>query len=370
MNSYRNTRIALLTLLALVPGLLAGCGRNGAGEEALKEVLSESLLPAFEGDTAAVIVLASIAEAGSGRRPVSVLYYRRDDGGVYSGYHDHEDLPVPPGGIMQTATLTHFLDNGYIALSDSVPTRHGVLPEFRKASPPARNDPFILDFEEDTGRDFISVREGFLKSYRYVTDRYVLDIVNRYAYAWDAYMDCFYDYFGAAGSSACRIPSSVRNDPVGRAHLAVADGSGLCLSQEQIVAFHRALATGGVRPAYRYFPKKRICSEETAREVSALLRENVLGGTCRDLQDCTVPVVARLGTGVVDSGFVTYYGDTEELGAVKTASVAGFFPYDDPEYVLCVTCYSTEHPLYDFPKEAFKTIAEQLCSKPAYENER
>ena len=341
--------------------------RREAEDAGMKGLITASLQSCLDTTASAVSGMASISEVGSGKKPVSVLLTKYVDGPGYQDYGYYADrTPVIPGGIMQTATLTYYLDQGAVSLDKRMPTRQGILPELAHGTESPLPDPHIVDYERTTGRDTISVREGFLKSYRYVTDRYVLDDLDpkkgpRHWSRYRGFMDNLDRYFGT--SDVYYVPPYYYRGPVKRSIASICDGSGIVLSHGQILQFYGSIANGGIRPARRYFPKRRICSEEVAKEMAALLRENVTGGTGTLLRDCPVPVAGKTGAGILDKGGIPGYGNIDEKGEVWVCSFVGFFPSYEPKYTLCVTLYFNDYPGYSLPALAFGDIIKGIMDK-------
>jgi Cell division protein FtsI/penicillin-binding protein 2 len=306
--------------------------RRDADKAGMKGLITASLRSRLDTTASVISGLVSISEVGSGKKPVSVFLAKNESGYVdYSYYADR--APVVPGGIMQTATLTYYLDRGAVSMEKSM-----------------------------TGLDSLSVREGFLKSDRYVTDRYVLDDVEKeFRSEYRGFMDNLDRYFGT--SDVYYVPQFYYWGPLKRNIASICDGTGIILSQRQILQFYGSIANGGVRPSRRYFPKSRICSEEIAKEIASLLRENVTDGTGRLLKDCPVPVSGKIGTGILDKGRVPEYGSVEEKGEVRMSSFVGFFPSYDPKYVMCVTLYFNDCPGNSLPALAFGDIVKEIMDK-------
>lgn len=334
--------------------------RQAEGSE-VKDVLMGPLQSYIDTtDKAPVCVLASISEVGSGRDPFRVLLAKDNKDGYYRDFSYYADnVPVVPGGIMQTATLMFYIDRGRITLDMNVPTNKGKLPELMSGF---NEDPHIIDYERTTGRDSISIREGFLRSYRYVTNRYVLDDIRKgVGTVWYIFVDQFIDYFGP--SSEYFLPRFTYKSVLEKEALSIANGTGIILSQDQILNLYGSIANGGVKPAYRYHRKKAICSENIARELSIMLRHNVLEGTGRTLKDSFIPIAGKYGSGILDKGHLPLYGNVQEKGRVYVTSFVGFFPADAPKYTLCVSMYYDDFPDYELCKRAFGDIVDQMNEK-------
>jgi len=372
-SSTKARRSAWIRVLAVALLVTAYCtvaaipsGTDGRREEMdarMKGLITASLRPCLDTAASAVCGEVSISEVGFGRRPLSVYLVRQEDGAGWEDCWYYADrAPVVPGAIMQAATLAYYLDRGAVSLHKTLPTRRGILPELARGAEDQTPDSHIVDYERMTGKDSISVREGFLNSYRYVTDRYVLDDTDRGPWSeYRGFMDNLDRYFGT--SDGYYVPPYYYREPIRGSIASICDGSGIILSQEQILRFYGSIANGGVRPPHRYLPKRRICSEEVANEIAALLRENVTEGTGRLLKDCPVPVSGKTGIGLLDKGSVPGYGSIDGNGEVRTCSFAGFFPSDNPRYAMCVTLYFKDSPRYALPTLAFGDIVRGIMDK-------
>lgn len=138
------------------------------------------------------------------------------------------------------------------------------------------------------------------------------------------------DYFGESKSDY--IPKSYYKGVIRPVHAGIVDGSGIILTQKQILTFYNSLANGGVRPRYRYFKKRRICKEQTALEMMELLKG----------KDHDGDIAGIAGSGELSFGRLSYMGNVDDIGPVTVSSFVGFFPAEAPKYTMCVTVYSTD----------------------------
>ena len=358
---YAIVAVALVGVYFLATALPAKIAERRDAE--MKTLLTGALRSRLKSADGAFAAMVSISEVGSGKTPVSVYIAKGADSSDVR--YDNDLIPVVPGSFMQTATLMYYLDNGLVTLDTKVPTNGGALPGFvDKEGSYSRRDPFMLDYERMTGKDSITVREGYLHSYRYVTDRYVLDDINTGgSHNCHGFLSSLSEYFGT--STAYSLPSTEDQLPANRSVLSVCDGYGVVLSHSQLLQFYGSLAGGGVRPTRRHSPEKRICREAVADTIKALLRENVLEGTGKWLKDCPVPVAAKNGSGYLeDDGYLPGYGNIKDKGPVRIFSTIGFFPSDNPKYTMCVTMYfdgvSTSASLSAFRYIVFKLESQGL----------
>ncbi len=329
------TAAAVFALVAALPHLFNDRGDKESKRREEKSFLSKPLYSLMEQDSLIQAASVSLVETGSGRKPscafLSRSYYGEDR--IVEESYGIERAPITPAGMMQGPTLTFLLDNGYFTLDQMIGTGHGVVPEL-VSEDGWEHDRTILEYEMMTGRDSISVRDGFLLSSRYVSDRIALDSGR---WRWDRYIDKLGDYFGS--SEAYWLPKVWDHGLIRNAYASVADGYGLHLSQGQLLTFYDALANGGVRPRHRYIPKRRICSEETAQVMKGLLRDNVTEGTGTRLAEHPARIAGMTGTGTIRHGYVPGLSRMEPHGPVETVSFVGFFPVESPRYTMCVTIY-------------------------------
>lgn len=350
-------------LIFLTAFLLSACKDNSRDEheDAVRSVLSDCVQSGLDNGSNVIAGMVSISKVGSSEAPVSVLFSWRSDKERYEDYsYDVDRMPVFPSGIMQTATLTYYLENGIISVEDSVTTNHGILPELENTVS-YQYDPHILDYERETGREKITIHEGFMKSLHYVTDRYVLDHMTPpyyYNNIFVDYVDHLIDYFGP--SAAYYLPDYRYQGVMRKQAVSIADGRSVLLSQGQMLNFFGSIANSGVNPRHNYAMKKRICSEETVKTIQALLRDNVLEGTGVLVKDCVIPVAGKTGNGVVEKGRIPGYGFLEEKGVARSSTFIGYFPDNAPKYTLCVTFYYKDSFNHSLSQHTFKAIVNEL----------
>lgn len=274
-----------LTGLDMVPSNLLK--RRDTVSDKVSNIASSALTSCLEANDSLLCGIVCIKETGSRKEPETVIVARFDNNPsrIDQVNYDKRRVAIVPGAVMQTATLTWLVDH------------HGV-------------------------------REEFLMSSRYRIDSLVMSTDLRKGLFW--YFD---DYFGS--SRAQRLPNLyLINDPE---LLAVADGSGLLLSAEQIVNFYDVLANDGLRPRRRYYPRKQVVQEGTAAEIRSLLRQNITDGTGKLLSKCPVPIAGKTGYGVMDRGYVPGSKYIVPDQPMSASSFAGFFPADAPRYTMLIT---------------------------------
>lgn len=365
MNRTRSTFItsaaAALVLMIGLPVLSdALWERKDRREGEMSSFLSKPLKEKMESDSTIVAASVSLVETGSGKTPYSCLLSRfGKDGEIREDPYDIDRVPVVPAGIMQGPTLTFFLDRKYTRPDKIIPTSHGIIPKIGGTGD-GSEDPHILAHEMTTGKDSISVREGFLMSSRYVADRIAIDNEQD----WKEYIDKFVDYFGS--SEAYYVPRIWDRYLFRKEYASIADGHGLHLSQGQILTFYDALANGGVRPRHRYLRRRSICSPETAETMRELLRENVLSGTGVLLSSHPAHIAGKTGSGTLRHGYVPGIARSSVPEPVEVASFVGFFPAESPQYTMCVSFYYKSGGLPASPAvpvQVFGEIADNMMEE-------
>ncbi len=330
--------------------LLVGTPREKSQPETdrIKALATKALTSCLEANDSLLCGIVSFKENGSRKEPETVIVARFDNNPsrIDQVNYDKKRVAIVPGAIMQTATLAWLVDHHGIRPDQMITTNHGLVPGQER-------DYYILDYEQTSGRDSISVRDGFLMSSRYCTYRLEMDTDLRMGLFW--YFD---DYFGS--SQAQRTPNRyLINDPE---LLAVADGSGLLLSAEQIVSFYDILANNGLRPRRRYYPRKQVCSEETAATMRRLLRENVLEGTGQRLAHCHVSIAGKTGYGLMDRGYVPGNRYIVPDQPMSASTFAGFFPADAPRYTMMISVIKKDDSIPETVKamDLYQEIVEQM----------
>lgn len=326
----KSNKIILLSAVATVLVLAGGSILLGPTPEKthpetdrIKALASQALTDCLEANDSLLCGVVSFKPTGSNLAPATVIIARNGNNPARLDDFSHaaERVAISPGAIMHSATLTWLIDYLGVHPDSRIPTLHGQIPGLEP-------DYHIVEYEQTSGLDSISVRDGFLMSFRYCIDRLVLDTDLRRGLFW--YFD---DYFGS--SRAQHLPNlRLITDPE---LAAVADGRGLLLSVEQIVNFYDLIADGGLRPRRRYYPRKQVIRAETTNEMRRLLRQNVTDGTGRRLARCTVPIAGKTGYGVMDRGLVPGSKYIVSEQPMSASTFTGFFPADAPRYTLLVS---------------------------------
>ena len=327
-----------LNILILALAILAtSCGPRRASESVYKDGL-DSLLQAKMATVVKEImsenqeipgIFVTIGESDCGkiRAHASAIRHWRT-GEIIDTLDLSDSFAIMPGAIMQAPTLAHMMEHHGLSPMQEIPTNHG---EIEGELLPRSNT--ILDYELETGRDSISVRKAYFNSFSYLPYYLASERLEtrdgQAAYARDL-SSCFgsksdnkdwiYDYlpYDASNSTICTVAS----------------GHSIQLTHQQIVRFHALVANGGVREG------KSILKKETADSLSTLLRENVLYGTGILLSKSEVSISGKPGYGEAWHVPIAGLGTVNDEHRLKVNSFAGFYPSDEPKYVIVATILS------------------------------
>jgi len=252
-----------------------------------------------------------------------------------------------PGSTFKTITLLSVLKDGFIKSTlDSIPTNHGTLL-------PVRQDAHIIDYERRTGKNMISIQDGFNISSNYV----FAYLGSLYSDNPDLYYTNLYNF--GLNENLCpdlHLPSPIVVSPQSKAFspssiITTAYGYGVAITPFHLISFYNAIANHGVLISPRLIygferdgkyeskvPPKvigSICSAEMSNELIDALHETVLFGTARRLKD--YHIAGKTGTTRLafnkegSSQFVDDSGNRVTLG-----SFIGFFPEDNPKYTVFI----------------------------------
>ena len=232
------------------------------------------------------------------------------------------DVAVVPGASLQTATLAHMMERYGLELEQQIPTNQGVIEGlYLPICEPGE------DYEKETGRDSISVREAFLNSFSYLPYYLAKErLSSRIGYT--SFIKVLLAYCGK--ESFQQIPEYGTDGFSSLMPYSVAFGQGLHLTHGQILRLYSLIANCGVRSG------KRLMSRATADSLSMLLRQNIL--------ESDVPVSARFGYSEdctdICAGAVPGLGTVDQDHPLKEYTFAGFYPSEEPQYAIVITLLS------------------------------
>lgn len=294
----------------------------------LADVLREDIASDDDGILCANVGLASVDSRSIPEH--AVIYRSPEDSLLKVSPYGYDDMSLPPGDMMQAATYTWLLDKKRITLNDRIPT----------------------------GPDSVLVREAFLRP----SDEVSMPAFDRKTLFSDSYyfVSSLSRYFGSTRNFY--LPRYYYSSLLEDEYRSIFDGSGILLSQDQLLSFYGSIARKGVKPDKAWYRRMRICSEETASALAALLRENVLSGKDSLLAKNTVPIAAKSGSGILDKGRLPYR-KVSSSDPVRVSSFVGFFPSHAPKYTLCVTVYSSDVPKTETAARIFGDIVDHLTEE-------
>lgn len=270
--------------------------------------------------------------------------------------------PGEPGSVFKTATLMTLLEDGMVTLDTEVLTNKGILKEFPKAG----RDMALVRYEEQTGKNRITVREGFKRSsnnvFRHLVIKHYGEEQKRKLFTdrlFEYKLHDSYDFDlkeNGYGKSELRGSWSIHD------LYSTAIGYSIRETPLNMLAFYNAVANKGkmMKPYLieahlkdgkvikKYEPEilnASICSRATADTLTAALKIVASEGTARRLKSAKCEVAGKTGTArtILDATENPIKGDpymTENGERKYQATFVGFFPADDPEYTAIVTVYT------------------------------
>ncbi|MBE6215455.1 MAG: PASTA domain-containing protein [Bacteroidales bacterium] len=268
-----------------------------------------------------------------------------------------------PGSIFKTATLMTLLEDGKVTLDTEIRTNGGKLEGYPKVPV----DEALRNYEKQTGRRSISVREGFKRSsnnvFRYLTiEHYGEDEHTR-----KQFTDRLFEYnlhnayeFDLTEKGGSR--SSLRDSWTIHDLYSTAIGYSIRETPLNMLAFYNAIANKGkmMKPyVISAFEKNghvekefkpvilngSICSKRTADTLTTALKAVAQEGTARRLKNAKCAIAGKTGTARVvlepeDKPKRNNPYVNEEEYKKYQATFVGFFPADDPKYSAIVTVYT------------------------------
>ena len=264
------------------------------------------------------------------------------------------------GSVFKTVSLMSLIEDGYVtSLDQEIPSRGGV---FGKFTP----DKHVREYEQETGKKTIPIRQGLKVSSNYVFMTLVTDAYGNnpqkfydriFSYRFADQFDFDIDGLGK--------PSLYTPDKPGWSKLTLATASygySLGVTPLHVAMFYNAIANGGtmmkpylvedIEKEGVILEKRKpvvlnsICSPQTARMLTDGLKEvTKKGGTAPVLENARLEVAGKTGTAQVALTAAEHpvKGDAyhDEQGRWKNkGTFVGFFPADEPRYTILISVYS------------------------------
>ncbi len=297
-------------------------------------------------------LVVSDVKGGWIRAMVNFVRYG-DDGDLGEYYNVAIAHCYEPGSILAPATaITAMRCGGISSLDDKLPTNHG------RSGYSKIMDPHIREYEFSHGTDSISVRDGILRSSRYVMaalaekffyqdEQMYVDTLKQVFWG-DGYGSLFWEIEGLGDVT---IP-----DPSNKSWSVSSIGSlgcgyGISAPALYYLGLYNAIARGGTGIYHRmvgeivrdnrFLNKEHIwcpleyylCTKEQADEMTEALVESA--ALYPGMSEAKRTVAGKVGTSyeVMPNG---WYSD-DDGKRVMQQSFAGFFPAENPEYsVVCM----------------------------------
>lgn len=307
---------------------------------------------------------AIIMDVRTGAVRAMVNLQRDSLGDFHETYNLATSYASESGSVMKTLLLATLLEDGYVKISDKIPTNKGVLKIGRSFR---ETDQYIVNYERRTGKDEISIKDGLAMSSNYVFRSliylYYGDKIQEYTDRLHLYnMGSGFDFeLIEPNSPRASIPDpySMRTSDI----VSAAIGYNIKTTPLQITAFYNAIANGGrlykpyivegaekdgyIIEQHKPVILNTIMSKSTTDSLKVALDGVVNGkfGTASVLRKAKCPVIGKTGTALMymepkEAGTKTG-GYTDVDGRKKhQGSFVGFFPADNPTYTAMVVTYS------------------------------
>lgn len=268
-----------------------------------------------------------------------------------------------PGSIFKTATLMTLLEDEKVTLDTEINTNGGKLEGYPKVPV----DEALKNYERNTGKRRITVREGFKRSsnnvFRYLTIKHY----GENEQTRKQFTDKLFEYnlhngyeFDLQEKGGSR--SALRDSWTIHDLYSTAIGYSIKETPLNMLAFYNAIANKGrmMKPyiisAFEKDGKVEkefkpvilngsICSKKTADTLTTALKAVAQEGTARRLRNAKCAIAGKTGTArvVLDPEDRPKrnnpYVNEEEYKKYQ-ATFVGFFPADDPKYSAIVTVYT------------------------------
>ena len=270
--------------------------------------------------------------------------------------------PGEPGSVFKAVTLMTLLEDGKVTLDTEVATNHGVLKEYRKLN----KDKAVIKYEEQTGKNTITVREGLKRSsnnvFRHLVIEHYGDEDSRKDYTDRLFEYKLHDAYDFDLEEKGYGKSALRNSWSIHDLYSTAIGYSIKETPLNILTFYNAIANNGkmVKPyliqsfekngttTKKFAPEilnASICSRNTADTLTAALKGVASDGTARRLKNAKCEIAGKTGTArtVLDATDKPAKKDpymTEDGFRKYQATFVGFFPADAPKYSAIVTVYT------------------------------
>ena len=286
-------------------------------------------------------------------------------GNYFESFNMAAGRPAEPGSVFKAVTLTTLLEDRKIGLETRIPTRHGIMEEYPLNE--VAQDRYIVNYENSTKENTISVIHGFQISSNYVFRRLVKD---HYGETPEEFTSRLHSYnLGAnfdfelteRGSGKPSIPDPHERSWSRTSLISSAIGYSVKVTPLQVATFYNAIANDGkmMKPYIVECTERdgvaekvnepmllnSICSKATADTLTRALKRVTSDGTAKVLKNARCEVAGKTGTSRMyltpkeQRGSRNPYEDID--GRKKhQGTFVGFFPADDPKYTAIVVTYT------------------------------
>lgn len=298
-----------------------------------------------------------------------------------------------PGSIIKTATLMTLVEEGKVNLNTKVKTNGGEMEDVKP-------DQYIKDYENETGRDWITVLDGFKISSNYVFRWLVKE---HYGKTPSEYFNKFYSYkiagrydFELDGFANGVVPD-INSKYYSRTDLIQsAIGYSVQTTPLHMVTFYNGIANKGkmMKPYIVESVERNgkvitefkpevlngaLCSKATTETLTKALLTVTTEGTGAKVKNAKCKIAGKTGTAWI--ALDAKYADNKNNNYIDSegrkqyqASFVGFFPAEAPKYTAIVTIYSkpTKASIYggNIPASTIMELADKLYTMDPFWGEK
>lgn len=255
---------------------------------------------------------------------------------------------VEPGSMFKLASFMAMMEDGHIDdLEKRIPVYKGKVKIFKEE---------LIDAEPH-GRDTMTIRDVFAHSSNVGTATMVQQYYGSNKSQQAAFVDRLHEFgldlpteieVGGEEKPYLKNPNNSTDEWSGTTLPWMSIGYELLLTPLQLLQFYNAVANDGrmMKPylvqrteqfgdvVKEYKPtviRRNIASKKTIQKAKELLREVVVSGTARNIEQKHFNIAGKTGTAQLN-----YHKLKAQAGIRHQAGFCGFFPYEDPIYSCIV----------------------------------
>ena len=308
----------------------------------------------------------------------AIVNLKRDSRGKYKERFNYAvGRRSSPGSTFKLASIIALLEDGYVALEDSVDTGNGIYKYYDKKIVDTKRGGHgkisvqkVFEVSSNVGISKLVIENYKGKEKKFINRLYELNLNNRLEVPITGEAKPDINYPGKMSASGKPLWSEISLPQM-------AIGYEVELTALQILTLYNAIANNGKMVKPRFVEglmyhgnwiktynteviKQSICSRTTLRKVRKVLKGVVERGTARNLQNENYKIAGKTGTAQI-ADKKTGFRDKSRIS--HQASFAGYFPADNPKYSCIVVVNAPSKNVYYGNLVAgpvFKEIADKV----------